>query len=85
MLSSTNLIAHKFVKPRRKASPGAIEGDASEEIEEVAPRCGPRMKFASNALVPSSKVEIKENMKKLSWWKRCILCMNVDTEKKLHR
>jgi hypothetical protein len=34
--------------------------------------------------VPSTKVEIKANMKKLSWWERCVLCMNVDIDKKLH-
>jgi hypothetical protein len=34
--------------------------------------------------VPSSRVEIKANMKKLSWWERYVLCMNVDIDKKLH-
>jgi hypothetical protein len=41
-------------------------------------------KNASNAFVPSSRVEIKANMKKLSWWERYVLCMNVDIDKKLH-
>jgi hypothetical protein len=35
--------------------------------------------------VPSSKVEIKENIKKLTWWQRYVLCMNVDIDKKLHQ
>jgi hypothetical protein len=65
------------VKPQRKASPGIVEEDFSssedeegddgnEEIEEVSPRRVSRMKIASNAFVLSSKVEIKENIKKLT-------------------
>jgi hypothetical protein len=84
------------VKPQRKASPGVVEEvfassddeegqNDEEEVVEVAPRTGPRIKNASNAFVPSSKVEIKENMKKLSWWERYVVCMNVDIDKKLHR
>jgi hypothetical protein len=90
-LTTTNIVVHKPVNPQRKASLGVFEedfassedeeeGDASEKIQEVAPRSGPCMKFASNAIVPSSKVEIKENMKKLSWWQRYNICMNVDID-----
>jgi hypothetical protein len=89
------LTSHKYVKPQRKASSGVVEevfasSDEGEEVDEeeesvdVAPRSGPRIKNASNAFVPSSCVEIKANMKKLSWWERYILCMNVDIDKKLH-
>jgi hypothetical protein len=60
------------------------EEDEEEESVEVAPRTGPRIKNASNAFVPSSRVEIKANMKKLSLWERYVLCMNVDIDKKLH-
>jgi hypothetical protein len=60
------------------------EVDEEEEPVEVAPRSGPRIKNASNAFVPSSRVEIKANMKKLYSWKRYVLCMNVDIDKKLH-
>jgi hypothetical protein len=94
---TTNLTPHKFAKPQRKASPGVVEenfaasddeegdDDDVEEVVEVSPRTGPCIKNASNAFVPSSKVEIKENMKKLTWWERYVLCMNVDIDKKLHR
>jgi hypothetical protein len=60
------------------------DADEEEESMEVAPRTGPRIKNASNAFVPSSRAEIKTNMKKLSWWERYVLCMNVDIDKKLH-
>jgi hypothetical protein len=60
------------------------EEDEEEESVEIAPRMGPRIKNASNAFVPSSRVEIKANMKKLSWWERYVLWMNVDIDKKLH-
>jgi hypothetical protein len=77
-LLTSNLTPHKYVKPQRKASPGIVEEDFSssedeegddgnEEVEEVAPRRISRMKIASNAFVLSSKVEIKENIKKLTW------------------
>jgi hypothetical protein len=77
-LITTHLTTHKYVKPQRKASPGVLEevfassDDEEEEVEEeetveVAPRSGPHIKNASNAFVPSSRVEIKANMKKLSW------------------
>jgi hypothetical protein len=95
-LLTTHLTPHKYVKPQRKASPGVVEEDFAssddeegdddvEEVAEVAPRMGPRIKNASNAFVPSSKVEIKANMKKLSWWERYVFCMSVDIDKKLHR
>jgi hypothetical protein len=49
------------------ASSDDEEGDDDvEEVVEVAPRTGPRIKNASNAFVPPSKVEIKANMKKLT-------------------
>jgi hypothetical protein len=94
-LITTHLTTHKYVKPQSKASPGVVEEvsassdeeekeDAEEESVEVAPRTGPRIKKASNAFVPSSRVEIKENMKTLSWWEWYVLCMNVDIDKKLH-
>jgi hypothetical protein len=94
-LITTHLTTHKYVKPQRKASPSVVEEvfassdeeeeeDEEEEMVEVAPRTGPRIKNASNAFVPSSKVEIKANMKKLSWWERYVLCMNVDIDKNLH-
>jgi hypothetical protein len=35
--------------------------------------------------VPYSKVEIKANMKMLSWWERYVLCKNVDIDTKLYR
>jgi hypothetical protein len=84
------------VKSQRKASPGVVEEDFAssddeegdddvEEVVEVAPRTGPRIKNASSAFVSSSKVEIKANMKKLTWWERYFLCINVDIDKKLHR
>jgi hypothetical protein len=60
------------------------EADDEEEPVDIAPRSGPRIKNASIAFVPSSRVEIKANMKKLSWWERYVLCMNVDIDKKLH-
>jgi hypothetical protein len=67
------------------ASSDDEEGDDDvEEMVEIAPRTGPRIKNASNAFVPSSKVEIKANMKKLTWWERYFLCINVDIYKKLH-
>jgi hypothetical protein len=94
-LLTTHLTSHKYVKPQRKASLGVMEevfassdegeeADEEEESVEVSPRTGPRIKNASNAFVPSSRVEIKTNMKKLSWWERYVLCMNVDIDKKLH-
>jgi hypothetical protein len=94
-LLTTHLTSHKYVKPQRKASPGVVEevfassdeeeeADEEEESVDVAPRMGPRIKNASNAFVPSSRVEIKANMMKLSWWERYVLCMNVDIDKKLH-
>jgi hypothetical protein len=92
-LLTTNLTSHKYMKLQRKESPGVVEEDFSSsdedkgddnivEVEES--RHGPRIKIASNAFVPSSKVEIKENMKKLTWWQRYVLCMNVDIDKNLH-
>jgi hypothetical protein len=94
-LLTTHLTPLKYVKPQRKASPGVVEEDFAssddeegendeKEVVEVAPRMGPRIKNASNAFVPSSKVEIKANMKKLSWWESYVLSMNVDIDKKLH-
>jgi hypothetical protein len=89
-LITTHLTSHKYIKPQRKASPGVVKevfassDEEEEEFVEVAPRTGPRIKNASNAFVPSSRVEINANMKKLSWWERYVLCMNVDIDKKLH-
>jgi hypothetical protein len=94
-LITTHLTTHKYVKPQRKASPDVVEEvfassdedeeeDEEEESIEVAPRMGPRIKNASNAFVPSSRVEIKANMKKLSLWESYFLWMNVDIDKKLH-
>jgi hypothetical protein len=94
-LLTTHLTSHKYVKPQRKASLDVVEevfassdeeeeADEEEESIDVAPRMGPRIKNASNAFVPSSRVEIKANMKKLSWWERYVVCMNVDNDKKLH-
>jgi hypothetical protein len=91
-LLTTHLTSHKYVKLQRKASPGIVEevfasreeADEEEEPVDVAPRSGPRIKNASNAFVPSSRVKITANMKKLSWWERYVLCMNVDIDKKLH-
>jgi hypothetical protein len=70
-LLTTHLASHKHVKPQRKASPGVVkevfassdegeEADEEEEPVEVAPRSGPHIKNASNAFVPSSRVEIKQ-------------------------
>jgi hypothetical protein len=95
-LLTSHLTTHKFIKPQRKSSLGVVEEvfassdeqeeeDEEEEVAEVAARMGPRIKNASNAFVPSSKVDIMANMKKLSWWERYVLCMNVDIDKKLHR
>jgi hypothetical protein len=67
------------------ASSDDEEGDDDvEEVIELSPRTGPCIKNSSNAFMPSSKVEIKENMKKLTWWERYVLCMNVGIYKKLH-
>jgi hypothetical protein len=95
-LLTTNPSPHKFVKPQRKASSVIVEenfassdeeegDDDIEEAVEGAPRTRPCIKNASNAFVPSNKVEIKANMKKLTWWQRYVLCMNMDIDKKLHQ
>jgi hypothetical protein len=88
-LTKSGLIEHKFVNPQWKEYPGIVIesyalSEEEEEIEEVAPR-RLIMKNPSNAFVPSSsKEEAKFKMKKLTWWQRNILCMNVDINKKLH-
>jgi hypothetical protein len=62
------------------------EGEEEEEIEEVwtAPPSPPkgRSKNASNVPLPSrSKYKVNKEVKKLSWFKRTMLCMGVDIRK----
>jgi hypothetical protein len=40
---------------------------------------GPRMKHASNAYrFTTSKEEVHKKVKKASWWKKLLLCQNID-------
>jgi hypothetical protein len=63
--------------------------DGEEEIEETrtAPPSPPkrRSKNASNVPFPSrNKEEVNKKIKKLSWFKRTLLCMGVDIRKEQH-
>jgi len=52
--------------------------DGSEEVPEAV-ACGPRMKHASNAFrFDTSKEEVRKKVKKASWWKKLLLCQNID-------
>jgi hypothetical protein len=86
-----NLVQHKIVKLQRKNPTGhstvsfaPIRGE-EEEIEEVeagvSTRNGPRMKHASNAFL-GSKEEVAQEYKRLNWFQRNVLCMNVDIRHK---
>jgi hypothetical protein len=90
-LLMTNLVPHKVVKIQRKNPTGhsimhfaPMRGE-EEEIEEVEARVstirGPMMKHASNAF-SSSKEEVAQEYKKLNWFQRNVLCMNMDIHHK---
>jgi hypothetical protein len=84
-LLKANLVEHKVVKLQRKAPTGhskepfaPVRGEDDDEFAEVvSTRRGPRMKHASNA-GSSSNNEFGQEFKKLNWFQRNVLCMNVD-------
>jgi hypothetical protein len=88
-LLKANLIEHKVVKLQRKAPTGhskepfaPVRGEEDDAFEEgVTTRRGPRMKHASNA-GSSSNNEFGKEFKKLNWFQRNVLFMNVDIRHK---
>jgi hypothetical protein len=88
-LLKANLQAHKIVKLQRKAPTGhskepfaPLRGEEEDEFGEgVSTRRGPRMKQASND-GSSSNNEFMQEYKKLNWFQRNVLCMNVDIRHK---
>jgi hypothetical protein len=89
-LVSLNLVEHKLVRLQKKIAKKQKKRsdipfiDDEEEIDEMdedemedSPR-GPRIKNASNAFVPSSQAFVQRQMKKMPWWKKALLCMNID-------
>jgi hypothetical protein len=88
-LLKANLIDHKVVKLQCKAPTGhskkpfaPLRGEEDDEFEEgVSTRRGPRMKHASNE-GSSSNNEFGQEFKKLNWFQRNVLCMNVDIRHK---
>jgi hypothetical protein len=83
-LLKANLQAHKIVKLQRKAPTGhskesfaPLRGEEEDEFGEgVSTRRGPRMKHASND-GSSSNNEFVQEYKKLNWFQRNVLSMNV--------
>jgi hypothetical protein len=90
-LLKANLTQHKVVKLQRKGPTGhstvpfapmiGEEGDIEEVEAGVFKRRGPRMKHANNAF-SSSKEEVAQEYKRLNWFQRNVLCMNVDIRHK---
>jgi hypothetical protein len=88
-LLKANLKEHKIVKLQRKAPTGhsnepfaPLRGEGGYEIEEgLSTRRGPRMKHASND-GSSSKNKFVQEYKRLNWFQRNVLCMNVDIRHK---
>jgi hypothetical protein len=88
-LLKVNLVEHKVVKLQRKAPTGhskesfaLVRGEDDDAFGEgVSTRRGPRMKHASNAS-SSSNNEFGQEFKKLNWFQRNVLCMNVDIHHK---
>jgi hypothetical protein len=88
-LLKANLVEHKVVKLQRKAPTGhskepfaPVRGEDDDAFTEgVSTRRGPRMKHASNA-GSSSNNEFGQEFKKLNWFQRNVLCMNVDIHHK---
>jgi hypothetical protein len=86
-LTMSNLMEHKVVKLQRKRptghsttpfAPSRDEDDDILEIEAgVSTRSCPRMKHASNAF-SSSRGEVSQEFKKINWFQRNVLCMNMD-------
>jgi hypothetical protein len=78
-------VNHKVVKLQRKEPTGhskvpfaPMRGEDDDAFAEgVSTRRGPRMKHASNA-GSSSNNEFAQEYKKLNWFQRNVLCMNVD-------
>jgi hypothetical protein len=88
-LLKANLVDHKVVKLQRKEPTGhskkpfaPVRGEDDDAFAEgVSTRRGPRMKHASNA-GSSSNNEFGQEFKKLNWFQRNVLCMNVDIRHK---
>jgi len=84
-LLTANLVNHKVVKLQRKEPTGhskepfaPVRGEDDDAFAKgVSTRRGPRMKHASNA-GSSSNNEFGQEFKKLNWFQRNVLCMNVD-------
>jgi hypothetical protein len=89
-----NLVAHKPKNLQKKVIEVPEEGDegdyddeegadAMEEDARAAPQWRPRMKMASNAgsLREVPKEVLKKEVKKLSFFKKAMLCMNIDIRK----
>jgi hypothetical protein len=88
-LLKANHVDHKVVKLQRKAPTGhskepfaPVRGEDDDAFAEgVSTRRGPRIKHASNAS-SSSNNEFGKEFKKLNWFQRNVLCMNVDIRHK---
>jgi hypothetical protein len=88
-LLKANLVDDKVVKLQCKAPTGhskepfaPVRGEDDDVFAEgVSTRRGPRMKHASNA-GSSSNNEFGPEFKKLNWFQRNVLCMNVDIRHK---
>jgi hypothetical protein len=88
-LLKANLQEYKIVKLQRKAPTGhskepfaPLRGEEGDEFGEgVSTRRGPRMKHASND-GSSSNNEFVQEYKRLNWFQRNVLCMNVDIHHK---
>jgi hypothetical protein len=88
-LLKANLVDHKVVKLQCKALTGhskepfaPVRGEDDDAFAEgVSTRRGPRMKHASNVGSISTN-EFGQEFKKLNWFQRNVLCMNVDIHHK---